>query len=69
MVSPGLVNTPVYAGMPQQQREAFLHSTAAKLLVKRIGQPEDVAATVLYLLENGYTTETVIDVDGGSLLV
>ncbi|MBE9189622.1 SDR family oxidoreductase [Gloeocapsopsis crepidinum LEGE 06123] len=69
VVSPGLVDTPVYAGMPQQQREAFLQSTADKLPVKRIGQPEDIAATVLYLLENGYTTGTVIDVDGGSLLV
>jgi NAD(P)-dependent dehydrogenase (short-subunit alcohol dehydrogenase family) len=69
VVSPGLVDTPVYAGMPQQQRETFLQSTADKLPVKRIGQPEDVAATVLYLLENGYTTGTVIDVDGGSLLV
>lgn len=69
VVSPGLVDTPVYAGMPQQQREAFWQSTADKLPVKGIGQPEDIAATVLYLLENSYTTETVIDVDGGSLLV
>lgn len=69
VVSPGFVDTPVYAGMPQQQREAFLQSIADKLPVKRIGQPEDIAATVLYLLENGYTTGTVIDVDGGGLLV
>jgi NAD(P)-dependent dehydrogenase (short-subunit alcohol dehydrogenase family) len=49
VVSPGVVATPVYEGMSQEQREAFFQNTANKLPVKRIGVPEDIAATVLYL--------------------
>lgn len=69
VVSPGVVATPVYEGMSQEQREAFFQNTANQLPVKRIGVPEDIAATVLYLMDNGYTTGTVIGVDGGGLLI
>ena len=69
VVSPGVVATPVYEGMSQEQREAFFQNTASKLPVKRIGTPEDIAATVLYLMDNGFTTGTVIGVDGGGLLI
>ncbi len=68
-VSPGIVETPAYEGMPVKERRAFFDAVAAKLPVKRIGRPEDVARTVLYLMQNGYTTGAVIDVDGGSRLV
>lgn len=68
VVSPGVVATPIYEGM-SQQREAFFQNTASKLPVKRIGVPENIAATVLYLMNNGFTTGTVIGVDGGGLLI
>lgn len=69
VISPGLVETPVYEGMPPAQRQAYFESMAKQLPVKRIGTPEDIAATVLHLMQNGYTTGTVVDVDGGSLLI
>lgn len=69
VVSPGVVATPVYEGMSQEQREAFFQNTANQLPVKRIGVPEDIAATVVYLMDNSYTTGTVIGVDGGGLLI
>lgn len=68
VVSPGVVATPIYEGM-SQQREAFFQNTASKLPVKRIGVPENIAATVLHLMNNGFTTGTVIGVDGGGLLI
>ncbi|MCM2359694.1 MAG: SDR family oxidoreductase [Geobacteraceae bacterium] len=69
VISPGLVMTPVYAAMPEPEREAMFETVAAKLPVGRVGRPEDVAGTVLYLMKNGYTTGTVIHVDGGHRLV
>jgi NAD(P)-dependent dehydrogenase (short-subunit alcohol dehydrogenase family) len=33
--------------------------------VRRTGTPEDVAHAVLFLMENGFVTGTVLDVDGG----
>jgi NAD(P)-dependent dehydrogenase (short-subunit alcohol dehydrogenase family) len=69
VVSPGIVMTPAYAEMPADQREALFAALGVKLPVGRAGRPEDVAKTVLYLMDNGYTTGTVIHVDGGHRLV
>ena len=69
VISPGIVMTPAYAGMPSGEREAMFEEIGAKLPVRRTGRPEDIAKTVLYLMQNGYTTGTVIHVDGGHRLV
>jgi NAD(P)-dependent dehydrogenase (short-subunit alcohol dehydrogenase family) len=69
VVSPGMTDTPAYAGMPQAQREGMFAAVAAHLPARRIGRPADLAAAVLHLLGNGYVTGTVLDVDGGALLV
>jgi NAD(P)-dependent dehydrogenase (short-subunit alcohol dehydrogenase family) len=67
-VSPGLVDTPLFNGMPAAQREALFAGFAAAAPVKRVGRPEDVSQTVLYLLTNPFTTGSTIYVDGGYLL-
>jgi NAD(P)-dependent dehydrogenase (short-subunit alcohol dehydrogenase family) len=69
VISPGIVMTPAYAAMPEREREAMFQALADKLPVKRVGRPEDVARTVLYLMQNGYSTGTVSYVDGGHRLV
>lgn len=64
-VCPGLIETPASApAIADPQRRAWMES---KLLVGRIGQPDDIAATVLFLAsdESGYLTGQVITVDGG----
>jgi len=65
VVAPGLIRTPMTESMP---REAFEESVAESLL-GRPGEPEDVAAAVLYLCsEMGrHVTGQVIRVDGGQL--
>lgn len=68
VVCPGIVQTPIYDKMPAAQREQMYRSMSDRLLVKRVGQPEDVAQSILYLLQNGYSTGTVITVDGGGAL-
>ena len=34
-----------------------------------MGQPEDIADAVLFLMGNGYVTGTTLIIDGGRLLV
>jgi len=67
-VAPGLVDTPIYAGMPAAQKEAMFKGFAAAAAVKRVGRPEEVAQTVLYLMTNTFTTGSTLYADGGYLL-
>ena len=67
-VSPGLVDTPIYAGLAETQRTAMFAAFADAVPVKRVGRPEDIAQTVLYLMNNSFTTGSTIYVDGGYTL-
>ncbi len=67
-VSPGLVDTPIFAGMPPARREEMFRAFSEAAPVKRVGRPEDVAAAVLYLMGNSFTTGSTLYVDGGYLL-
>jgi NAD(P)-dependent dehydrogenase (short-subunit alcohol dehydrogenase family) len=69
VVSPGIVNTPVYSGIPEEQRKAMFTSVAQQLLAKRIAQPEDIAQSYVYLAKNVFTTGSVVLIDGGAHLV
>jgi NAD(P)-dependent dehydrogenase (short-subunit alcohol dehydrogenase family) len=69
VVSPGLVETPMYEGIPDEQRKAMYNGIAQQLPVGRIGQPEDIAQTYVYLAKNGFTTGSVVLIDGGARLV
>jgi NAD(P)-dependent dehydrogenase (short-subunit alcohol dehydrogenase family) len=68
VVSPGIVDTLVYGGMPTEQRNAMFNAIAQQLLVGRVAQPEDIAETYVYLAKNGFTTGSVILIEGGALL-
>lgn len=69
VVSPGIVDTPIYAGMPEEQRQAMFTGIGQQLPVGRIAQPEDIAQSYVYLAKNGFTTGTVVLIDGGAHLV
>jgi NAD(P)-dependent dehydrogenase (short-subunit alcohol dehydrogenase family) len=65
VVAPGMMDTPLYADMPADQRQAMYDELAARLPVGRIGTAEDAAKAILYLMDDGYVTGTVLHVDGG----
>ena len=67
-VSPGVMDTPLWAGMKPDKKEAFFNEVAASIPAKRVGRPEEVAQTILYLMSNGYMTGSTVYVDGGALL-
>jgi 3-oxoacyl-[acyl-carrier protein] reductase len=62
-VAPGYIATPMTERLPEEVKKAFLEI----IPMKRFGQPEDVAAAVLFLLseEAAYITGQVIHVNGG----
>ena len=66
VVSPGLVDTPVYDAMPADARAGLFSTTAASLPVGRTGTAEEIAAVVEMLLDNAFVTGALIDVDGGA---
>lgn len=66
-VSAGVVETPLWSGMPEQQRRVFFENQARRLPVGRVGQPEDIGRAYLYLMTNGFSTGSVLVVDGGAL--
>ena len=68
-VQPGFVDTPLLATVLGPQRAEVLAATAARLPVRRVGTPEDIADAVLFLMKNGYVTGITLRIDGGGLLV
>ena len=62
-VAPALIDSPILQGM-DQDRVDFLTS---KIPLGRLGRPEEVAATVLFLAsdESSFTTGQCFDVSGG----
>jgi NAD(P)-dependent dehydrogenase (short-subunit alcohol dehydrogenase family) len=68
-VCPGAVRTDVWNAIPPEQREARFAKMTESQLVKRIGEPAEVAEAYLYLMRGGYTTGQVLVVDGGQTAV
>lgn len=66
VVSPGLVDTPAYDGLPAEAKRGMFEAAARSLPVGRTGTADDVAAAIEFLLENSFTTGALLDVDGGA---
>jgi NAD(P)-dependent dehydrogenase (short-subunit alcohol dehydrogenase family) len=68
-VSPGWVDTPAWDSIAGAGKSAAFEQMAKRLPVGRVGRPEDLAHAYMFLLENEFTTGTVLHVDGGHALV
>ena len=68
VIAPGVIDTPRYAGMSEADRSAMFTSLAEKLPVKHVGQPQELAEAVLFLMTNTFMTGQTVFVDGGHLL-
>ncbi|MFJ2443287.1 MULTISPECIES: SDR family oxidoreductase [unclassified Streptomyces] len=67
-VSPGVIDTSWWAGFSEEQRAAQFAAVAEATPVGRVGQPDDVARAVEYLVHADFVTGTVLPVDGGLTL-
>ena len=67
VVSPGVIDTPMFAAGGTEQ-ETFLRRATARNLIPRAGTPDEVADAIVFLVRNEFVTGTTVDVDGGALL-
>ena len=68
-VSPGIVDTPWWDGLPADIRAGYFETARAALPVRRIATADDVAESVVLTATNPNLTGTVIESDGGGRLV
>ncbi len=68
-VSPGWVDTPIWSFVAGDRKDETLDAMARRLPVGRVGQPEDIADAIGFLMDNGFTTGTVLHVEGGHRLI
>jgi 3-oxoacyl-[acyl-carrier protein] reductase len=60
-IAPGMIETPMTAGMNQKARDALV----AAVPVGRVGEPEDIWLGLKFILECDYFNGRVLDIDGG----
>ena len=60
-IAPGLVDTPLLGGLPEEARTAL---SAGIPFPKRLGRPSDFAELALAIVEHGYLNGEVIRMDG-----
>jgi 3-oxoacyl-[acyl-carrier protein] reductase len=61
-VAPGITETDFHSVTPP---EFLKHSVDNRILLHRIGKPQEVAQAVVFLVKNDYITGEVVAVDGG----
>jgi NAD(P)-dependent dehydrogenase (short-subunit alcohol dehydrogenase family) len=67
-VSPGIIDTPIRAGMPEAARRDMLAKIAAALPVGRVGVADDIARQILTFMAIGFATGSIVYIDGGALI-
>ena len=60
-IAPGLFETPMLAGMPEEVHESLVAGT---LFPHRLGKPDEFAATVLHIVRTGMMNGGVLRLDG-----
>lgn len=65
-IAPGFILTDmVYQDRSPAEAGAIIAEIAAKAMLRRVGQPEDIASAVSFLLSQDFLTAQVLTVDGG----
>lgn len=67
-VSPGVIDTPYWNGVPEANRAAFFNEIGMTTPVGRIGTADEVARSISFIMDHGFITGTVLDCDGGAHL-
>jgi NAD(P)-dependent dehydrogenase (short-subunit alcohol dehydrogenase family) len=68
-ICPGAIRTDIWNSIPAELREDRFQKMTERQLIKRIGEPNEVAEAYLYAMRAGYTTGQVLRVDGGQTTV
>jgi NAD(P)-dependent dehydrogenase (short-subunit alcohol dehydrogenase family) len=68
VVAPGIVRTPIWNRLPEQDREAYFASRGTTMPAGRVGEPREIAEAYLFLMRGTFITGQTIVIDGGMLL-
>ena len=60
-IAPGFIGTDMVASMKPEALEKM----SAQIPLRRLGEPEEIASTAVFIFENDYMTGRVIETDGG----
>lgn len=66
-VAPGIIDTPM-SPLEGDARSQYYAKATESHLIPRAGTAEECGSAVLFLIENDFTTGTIVDVDGGAIL-
>ena len=66
-VCPGLIDTPM-SKLEGEARREYYEGGSANHLIPRAGTSEECALAAIFLLENEFTSGTIVDVDGGAIV-
>ena len=66
-VAPGLIKTPLTSTWMESRDRSVLDHYEKKILLRRVGTPQDVAGTAVFLCSpaSSYITGEIIVIDGG----
>lgn len=68
-IAAGIIDTNLWGNLDKADRDVFFSHLGNTLLLKRVGQPEDIARAFVYLMKQTYTTGQSLIIDGGAVLV
>ena len=68
-ISPGVIDTPLWDQMSAAARDAMYKKASETLPARRIGQPEDVAQALVFLMTNPFATGMVMNLERRRVLV
>jgi len=64
-VAPGVIDTPWWDFLPAEHKAAFFADAATRTPVARVGQADDVAGAIAFLIQNTFVTGHTLVCDGG----
>ena len=67
-ISPYYVNTPMWSGMEDKERQELFDSVSKQLPIGRVAEIKDIAPAYLDIIRSTYITGTNIPINGGALL-
>jgi NAD(P)-dependent dehydrogenase (short-subunit alcohol dehydrogenase family) len=69
VVMPGVIRTNLWNSMSEADRNDLYNAVGNSVLVKRVGEAEEIAQTFVFLMQQQFATGQTFIIDGGTVLV
>lgn len=71
VVQPGVTDTGIFSatGVPDEVKQGIFAEAKGRLLLGKVGTPEDLAESYIYFMRDEFATGSVANSNGGSLVV